>query len=173
MDRWMEHAFIQSITHRLLGPLPVFDFGHVDTILGNKMFVLGEQFLHFLSDVRCRPLGVFVNVGAFILDHVANILDQVKAVDAIHYTHVECSRDRSFFLVSANDKVAVGPSKNEFVDKVWVSMEIKKHWLVLGEDGIKFLVAQSMRMLFDRGQSHQIYNIDESDFDIGKLLSQD
>jgi len=146
-------------------PFPFRDFGHVNAMFIDVIFVDGQLLLHFLSDVSGRPANI--KIGAvtrqFLRNHVANVLDQVEAVDSVQHAHVKGRGDGPFFAIALYQEVLVGAAKDQMVDHLWVGMEIENDWLGRGEDAIVCEIGQSVRVSLGRVQPHQINHVDEPD----------
>ena len=99
-----------------------------------------EQFIaEVLFDI-CR----FGSQAGKTVDHITN---QMEAVEIIPYHHIERCGGTSFFFVSPDMQVLmIGPPVGKPVDQLWIAVKGENDWFIGGENGIKILITQSVRM---------------------------
>ena len=132
-------------------PFPIPNFRQILAVFVNVMFVLDEFVLHLLFQIG--------TLGTQMRHAIHHVLHEMKAVEVVLHAHIECRRDRPFFLVAADVKVAVRAAIGQPVDEPRVAMETKNDVLVFGEERIVIRFAQSVRMFALRiatssGQRH-------------------
>src|SRR6202035_1240851 len=98
---------------------------------------------------------------------------QVEAIQIVQHGHVEGGSYCAFFLVAADvDVLVVGAAVGQPVDQPRVSMEGEDDRLLLGDQRIEVCVAQPVWVLGLRLQLHEVDDVDDPDFQLGQMLSQ-
>ena len=96
-------------------------------------------------------------------------LDEVKAVQIVEHGHVEGGGDGALFLVAADVQVVViGAAVGEAVNEPGVAVEGEDDGLVRGEKRIEIVVAQAVGMLGVGLELHEVHDVDDADFQVGK-----
>src|SRR5262249_6968916 len=105
------------------------------------------------------------------VDHVAY---QVEAIEIVQHAHVERRRGRALFLVAAHVDVVVARSAvGQPVNKRRVTVEGEDDRLVGGEQRVKIMIREAVRVLARRLQLHQIDDIDDADLQIRRVPSKE
>ena len=81
-------------------PFPVPHFRQVLAVFVNVLLVLNQLVLHHLFEI-----GPF---RAQIWQAIDYVLNQMKAIQIILYSHVESGRNGALFVIASNMDVAVG-----------------------------------------------------------------
>src|SRR5689334_23439208 len=68
--------------------------------------------------------------------------------------------------------VVAMPAIAQPMNEPWISVIGKNHRFISGEYGIKFAIRKTVWMFTLRLQSHQVHDVNHSDFEIGKMLAQ-
>jgi isoamylase len=97
----------------------------------------------------------------------------VISINIVHNGNVERG-DGAFFFVAADVQIIVrGAAIGEPVDQPGVAVIGKNDRFVEGEHGIELGIGEPVRILAVGLQGHQIDDIDDADFDVGKMLAQE
>ena len=87
----------------------------------------------------------------------------MKAVQIVLNAHIECGRDGTFFLVSANVEIPVGAAVREAMHQPRIPVEAEDDVFVLCKKLIVASLGKAMRMLAAGLKLHQIDNIHHAD----------
>jgi hypothetical protein len=60
---------------------------------------------------------------------------------------------------------------SQTMDQPRIAVEGEDDRLISGEQGIEIVIRQTVRVLARRLQFHQVYDIDDSNFQIGRVLA--
>ena len=130
------------------------------------MFVRDELLLDFLLEV--------IAFAGELGEVVDDILDEVETIHVVENGHVEGGGDGAFFLVAADvDVVVIGAAAGEAVDEGGVAVEGEDNGAVFCEEGIEIVVAESVRMFGGGLEFHEIDDVDDADFEVGEIFSED
>src|SRR5438093_7272378 len=103
-------------------------------------------------------------------DPVHRVSGEVEAIQLVHHGHIKRSRRGSLFFISADVEVVMAVTAiAQSVNQPWVAVISEDHWFIRREDGIKFAIRKTVRMLTLRLQGHQVDNIDYANFEIRKM----
>ena len=128
-------------------------------------FVFDEFVAHFLADGIADCLQ--------FRDALNRINDEVKAVEIVEDDHIERRGRRAFFLVAANVELRViGAAVGQAVNQPRVAVKGENDGFVFGEQRVEIRVGESVRMFFFGLQFHQVDDVDNADFEVGKFLPQ-
>src|ERR1700738_4203319 len=104
------------------------------------------------------------------VDHIAG---KMKAIQIVETGHIKRSSCGSFFLVSADvEIVVIGAAIREAVNEPGIAVIGKDDRLVGCEDGVELRVREAVGMFGGRLNGHQVNDIDDADFDVGELLTE-
>ena len=113
-------------------------------------------------------------LAAGLRQTINGIHHQVKTVQVIEHGHIERSGDGALFLVAADVQIVViGAPVSQAVNQPRVGMKGKDDRLVPGEKLVEFPVAQSVRMLGLRLQTHEVDDVHHPDSQLRQVLAHD
>ena len=128
-------------------------------------FVFDQFVAHFLPD----RIADFLQLG----DALDGINNEVKAVEVVEDDHIERRGRRAFFLVAANVELRViGAAVSQAVNQPRVAVKGENDGFVCGEKRVEIRVEKSVRMFFFGLQFHQIDDVEDAYFQVGKFLPQ-
>src|SRR5438445_5189610 len=149
--------------HWSVRPFPVFHLRQIVAVLARIMFVLRQ----FVSQE-------FLKVGTNALQFRHPMRDRtgkMKTIQSIHDSHVERGGCSALFLVAVHVEIVVTMSAiAQPMDEPGISVIGEDHWFIGGEHGIKFGIGNSVRMLTERLQGHQVHYVNDPNLEIGKML---
>lgn len=146
-------------------PLPVLNLGQVFAVLRDIIAVLDKFVVHHLHKEGTL-------VSELRKTHHC-LADEVETVNMVLNTHIEARGDRTLFHITEHLDVAVVTSISELVNELGISVIHEDNGLVLREDRVKCVVAQTVRVILMRIELHQVNNVDETDLQIGHIIAQD
>src|SRR5260370_5656097 len=104
------------------------------------------------------------------VDHIASEMNSIQIVRDGHVERCGCG---SFFVVSAQvEIVVIGAGIREAVNEPRIAVIGKDDGLVGCEEGIEFTVGEAMRMFAGRLDGHQVDDVDDADFNVGEMLTE-
>lgn len=158
--------FTSTVCLRLVRPDPVRRLRFVDSELVSVVAA-------FNLLVEESLLGVAANLlqpGHAIYD----VHCQTETISVVIDREFQRSVNVALFLVAADvNVVMIRAPVGEAMDELWIAMEVEHHGLVDSEQRIKVAIRQAMRMFAGRLQFEKIDNVDETDFEIGELFSEE
>src|SRR5205814_10184668 len=145
---------------------PAGDLWQVIAVAGNELLVVDKLVADRLLRIR--------GARSELRHAVDRIADEVEAIKIIQHAHVERRRRRPFLFVAAyvNVRVTFTPISQP-MNEPRIAVKGEDNRLVRREERVEFVVGQTMRMLARRLQLHQIDNIDDADFQLGRVLSKE
>src|SRR5689334_13379426 len=104
---------------------------------------------------------------------INNTPREMKAIETVHYGHIEWGCGGALFLESANVEVVMPSAAiGQAVNEPGISVIGADHWRVGGEHGIEFAIRNAVRVLAGRLECHEINHVDHSNLDIWKVPAQ-
>src|SRR5262245_1636690 len=98
---------------------------------------------------------------------VNGINGQAEAVGLITDREFQGSVDVSLFFVAPHVKVVLARSTvDQAMDEPRVGMEVKNHWFIRRENGLKLTVRQAVGVLGAGNQFEEIHDVDEADLHV-------
>src|SRR5712691_2578894 len=157
LGRWGRAGWGRSV-----GPGPVEHVRFVLAVIPGVLPVAEPLVHHVLADVR----GARTESGNPV-DHVDH---QVESVQVIEHHHVEGRRGRALLFVSADVQVAViRPPVGQTMDQPGISVIGEDHRPVRSEERVELGIGEAVRMLGFGLEFHQVYDVDNSNLQIGKV----
>src|SRR5215469_7632168 len=151
--------------NRLLPPFPARNLGHVVAVAFDIRLVIDEP-------VPDRLLSVS-SPGSELRYAINHVADEMEAIEAVQYAHVERCRGGALFPVAAHVEVAMTLSPvGQPVNEPRIAVEGEDDRLVGREQRIEIVIRQAVRMLARRLQGHQVYDIDDADLHLGRMPTQ-
>ena len=118
-------------------PFPVADFWHVLAVFGDVALVFNKLVPDHLLHIRSARAK-----SRYTINHGGH---KVEAVEVVHHNLVEWCTRRAFLLVTMHMKIpVVGAAIGEPMNQGWIAMVGEDHWLIDGEELIKFSIAETM-----------------------------
>src|SRR5215467_12692922 len=129
--RWHSRAReLAGTKYQLRAPLPVFDLGHVLTMLRNIDLVP----LHLLV-IALRCFGYEMRKSR---NSPNGVKFELETIQVVEHHHIEWSRGSSFFLIAADvNIVVIVAAVGELVNQSRIAVISKDHRLVGGEDRVE------------------------------------
>src|SRR6266480_2786217 len=125
--------------HGLIGPLPIPDFRQVVSMFADVLLVLNELVAQELFEMCAHALQA--------RDPVDYIACEVKSIQIVQDCHIEGSRRRALFLISADvEVVMIGAPISQAVNQPGIAVIGKDDRLVDCEDGVELTVGKSVWM---------------------------
>ena len=132
-------------------------------MLVDVLLMLDELVLNHLLQV--------VPLSSQLRQAIDHVLHQMETVQFVLHPDVEGGRDRAFFLIAPDMKVAVGPAVGQAMDEPGIAVETEDDGFVLREERIVVGLAQPVWMFGLGLQLHQIDDVDYPDLKIGQMLA--
>src|ERR1700675_1264446 len=125
--------------HGLIGPLPIPDFWQVVSMFADVLFVLND-----LVTQKPLKMGGDALQARGAVDHVAR---EVKTIQFVQDGHIEGSRRRAFFLISADvEVVMIGAPISQAVNQPRITVVSKDDGLVDRKYRVELTIGKSMGM---------------------------
>src|SRR5271166_5224198 len=163
-ERYPAHPRARLKSGRFVRPPPSCDFWAVNAVL--ECIALARDLL------VAEPL---LGVASNLLQRrgpVNHVHRQTKSVGLVFDRQLHRSIDVPLLLVASHVQSLVLAAVSQAVNQPGISVEVEDDWLVNREQRIEVPVRQPVRMFRVRFQLEQIHYVDETDLQVGKLLSQ-
>jgi hypothetical protein len=97
----------------------------------------------------------------------------MEAIHVIQHQEVEWGCGGAFFLVTSHVEIRViGAPIRQTVDQGRIAMIGEYDRPIAGEQGVKFAVGETMRVLAFSLEPHQVNDIDQTHLQLRKVLAQ-
>ena len=136
-------------------PLPIAYFFQILAVLRNILLVLYQLVVHLLDQMSALVAKLRQ------MDH--SVFYKVEAVDLVLDTHIEGSRNGSFFHIAVYRHIVVVPLVGQLMDQSRIAVEREDDWFILGKDRVILRIAESVRMFvvgLHLEEVNHIYNTD-------------
>mmetsp|Transcript_12551 Transcript_12551/g.23547 ORF Transcript_12551/g.23547 Transcript_12551/m.23547 type:complete len:219 (-) Transcript_12551:1840-2496(-) len=134
--------------------------------------MLNKHRVHFLPDVNSSILSLWSkSFKDVMLNLVTNVNYKMETIDIVHNSHIESGRNSSFLVIPSNSEVSSTSLVYKLFDKVRYSVECENDGFFSGENTVKMVVRQSVRVQRLGNKLHEIHNIYESDLETRDALS--
>src|SRR3984957_16774515 len=150
----------------LPAPRPVLDLRHIVAVSLDVFAVIDQLVADLLFGIG-GPL-------AKLRHAIDDVADEMESVEVVDHAHIERRRGRALFLVAADMNVIVPrPPIGQAMDEPRIAVEGEDNWLVDCEERVEVTVGNAVRVLAPRLQRHHIDNVDDTDFQFGRVLAQE
>lgn len=146
-------------------PLEVSQVGRIDTVL-EGIVLCGDLLIHELFANHTGPV---VEMG----HSIDGFHRETESIRTVANGEFERGVNVSLFVVTSNVEVGGAVSLvGQTVDEERVRVEVEDDGPVGRKDRVKLVVSQTVRVVLVAGQLEQVDDIDESNLDVGQVLSQ-
>src|ERR1700752_273676 len=152
--------------HVSVRPAPVLDFRQIVAVLVHILFVL-----HQLVAQELLKVGAHALQSRHPVHHVAS---EVEAVEIVPHCHVErCGRCALLLKATDVQMIMSGTTISQPMDQPWVPVIGEDDRLVSTKHRIELAIRETMWMLAGRLKCHQVHYVDDANFEVGKMLTEE
>src|SRR6185503_19611376 len=151
--------------HVSVRPAPVLDFRQIVAVLVHILFVL-----HQLVAQELFKVGAHALQSRHPVHHVAR---EMEAVEIVPHCHVErCGRCALLLKATDVQMIMSGTTISQPMDQPWVPVISEDDRLVGAKHRIELAIRETMWMLAGRLKRHQVHYVDNANFEVGEMLTE-